>query len=185
MRITLLTVLLGGFALCPPAHAATMTSGSMTDEEALASAESAAPAAVAKAATIVSFDAQMNMKTLREGTNGFTCMPDVPETPGPDPMCVDKGGWAWVDAWSTHKDPPKGMVGFGYMLAGGSDPDNMDPFATQPPAGLEWVSTGPHIMLFNVGDLANEYPTGKQPDTTKPYVMYPSTPYAHIMIPVQ
>jgi hypothetical protein len=77
----------------------------MTDEQIIASAESAAPAAVAKAAAVVAFDAQMNMRTLREGTNGFTCMPDALETPGPDPMCLDKGGWAWLEAWATHTDP--------------------------------------------------------------------------------
>ena len=74
--------------------------------------------------------------TLRAGTNGWTCLPDMPTTPGADPMCVDKGGMAWTEAWATHKDPPKGVVGFGYMLMGGSDPDNSDPFAMKPPAGL-------------------------------------------------
>ena len=71
------------------------------------------------------------------------------------------------------------------MLAGGSDPDNMDPFATKPPPGLQWVKTGPHVMLLNVGDLVKDYPTAKQPDTSRPYVMYPNTPYAHIMVPVK
>ena len=30
-----------------------------------------------------------SQRTLREGSNGFTCMPDNPTTPGPDPMCMD------------------------------------------------------------------------------------------------
>jgi hypothetical protein len=185
MRALLMPALLAGTALCGPAYAASIVNGPMTDEQVIASAESAAPAAVAKEAEIVAVDAQGNMRTVRKGTNGFICMPDVPESPGPDPMCVDKGGMAWTEAWMTHKDPPKGVIGFGYMLAGGSDPDNLDPFATQPPADRQWVTTGPHIMLFNVGDLVKDYPTGKQPDTTKPYVMYPGTPYAHIMVPVK
>jgi hypothetical protein len=71
------------------------------------------------------------------------------------------------------------------MLAGGSDPDNLDPFNIKPPEGLEWITTGPHLMIFNVGDTLKDYPTGKQPDTTKPFVMYPGTPYAHLMTPVQ
>lgn len=185
MRSLLIPALLVGASVCGPVHAASMVNDPMTDEQIVTSAESAAPPTVGKEATIVAFDAQMNMRTVRNGTNGFTCMPDVPETPGPDPMCVDKGGMAWLDAWSTHKDPPKGMVGFGYMLAGGSDPDNMDPFATQPPAGREWVATGPHVMLFNIGDSVSDYPTAEQPDTSKPYIMYPKTPYAHIMMPVK
>lgn len=185
MSNLLLPVLVASAALCGSAYADTMSATHMTDEQIIASAESAAPPSVGKAATIMAFDAQMNMRTLREGTNGFTCMPDVPETPGPDPMCLDKGGMAWLEAWATHTDPPKGVVGIAYMLAGGSDPDNMDPFATKPAAGMEWVTTGPHLMLFNIGSSLKDYPTSKQPDTTTPYVMYPDTPYAHVMMPVQ
>ena len=167
------------------AYAASVDTTAPSDAEAIASAESAAPAAVAKDAEIVTFDAQGNMRTVRKGTNGYTCMPDNPDSPGPDPMCVDKGGMAWTMAFVSHKDPPKGVIGFAYMLAGGSDPNNMDPFATKPPPGRQWVTTGPHVMLINVGDLVKDYPTAKQPDTSKPYVMYPNTPYAHIMVPVK
>ena len=158
----------------------------MSDEEAIKSAESAAPAAVAKGAAVIAFDEKMNVRTVREGTNGFTCMADNPQSPGKDPMCVDKGGLAWGQAWMAHKDPPKDMVGIGYMLAGGSDASNTDPFATQPAAGSKWVDTGPHIMLFNVGAAAENYPKqGDHPDTKAPYVMWAGTPYEHLMVPVQ
>lgn len=167
------------------AYAASVDTTAPSDAAAIASAESAAPAAVAKDAEIVTFDAQGNMRTIRKGANGYTCMPDSPDSPGPDPMCVDKGGMAWTMAFVSHKDPPKGVLGFGYMLVTGSDPDNMDPFATKPPSGRQWVATGPDVMLLNVGDLVKDYPTAEQPDTSKPYVMYPNTPYAHIMVPVK
>ena len=39
------------------------------------------------------------MRALREGTNGFTCMPDNPATPGPDLMCMDKAALEWAGAW--------------------------------------------------------------------------------------
>ncbi|WP_228283942.1 hypothetical protein [Acinetobacter terrestris] len=51
---------------------------------------SAAPKKVGSAATIMAIGADGKMRTLRQGTNGFTCMPDNPTTPGPDPMCMDK-----------------------------------------------------------------------------------------------
>ena len=54
-----------------------------------------------------------------------------------------------------------------------------------PKRGRKWVRTGPHVMLFNIGELTKLYPAGAQPDTSKPYVMYPDTPYAHIIMPVQ
>jgi len=29
------------------------------------------------------------------------------------------------------------------------------------------------------------YPMSANPDTTKPYVMWPDTPYAHLMLPIK
>ena len=184
-NFVLAPLLLVGAAIWAPAFAVTAGTAPMSDDQLIASAVSAAPAAVAKDAGVMTMDADMKVKTLRKSKNGFICMPDVPETPGPDPMCVDKGGMAWLDAWAMHKDPPKGVIGFGYMLLGGSDPDNMDPYAAKPPAGMQWVTTGPHIMIFNAPDMIKDYPTAKQPDTSKPYVMYAGTAYAHLMIAVQ
>ena len=154
------------------------------DEAATASAMSAAPEAVAREATIMTFDDKGQMKHLREGSNGWTCMPDMPSTPGPDPMCLDKNGMEWAQAWMTHKAPAAGKMGFGYMLMGGSDPSNTDPFAEKPAEGASWVTTGPHVMVFNIGQRYEGYPTTAD-DPSKPYVMFPGTPYAHLMVPVK
>lgn len=151
---------------------------------AIVSAESAAPRAVAQSATIIGFDAAGMMMTLREGSNGWTCMPDNPATPGADPMCLDANAMLWAQAWMTKADPPPGKIGFGYMLAGGSD-SNTDPYAAAPTADNNWVITGPHVMIFNYGDTMSGYPDGAKADPTVPYVMYPGTPYAHLMIPTQ
>ena len=118
-----------------------------SDAQLIASAQRAAPAKVSKDATIVAMDADGKMRTLRQGTNGFTCMPDSPTTPGPDPMCADKNAMEWVDAWVGHKAPPSGKVGLMYMLSGGTDASNTDPYATKPDAANHWVKTGPHIMI--------------------------------------
>ena len=155
-----------------------------TEPDMIKSAMSAAPLAIAQAATIVTMDDKMNMKTLRAGTNGWTCLPDMPATPGADPMCLDKNGVEWVHAWMARKNPPPDKMGFGYMLAGGSDASNTDPFATKPAAGGRWVDTGPHVMILNIGTKFDGYPTTA--DNTKvPYVMFPGTPYAHLMLPVR
>src|SRR5437762_8462190 len=61
-----------------------------SDADMIASAMRAAPAKVGEKATIVAMGADGTMRTLRQGSNGFTCMPDNPETPGPDSMCMDK-----------------------------------------------------------------------------------------------
>ncbi len=158
----------------------------MTDEELIKNATSAAPEAVAKDAAVVAMDDKMQMRTVREGKNNFTCMPDNPMSPGDDPMCLDKGGMEWAGAWMSKKQPPAGLVGFGYMLVGGSDASNTDPHAEKPASGAEWVDTGPHVMIFNVGEAGNSYPRqGENPDTSVPYVMWPGTPWEHLMIPVE
>ena len=155
------------------------------DADMIKSAESAAPMAVSSGAAIYAMDDKGNMKTLREGTNGWWCMPDSPATPGPDPMCGDAHSMEWAMAWINKTEPPKGKVGFMYMLAGGTDASNTDPYAAAPTDGNSWISTGPHVMVMNATELMSGYPTDANPDTTKPYVMWHGTPYAHMMIPVK
>jgi hypothetical protein len=155
------------------------------DAELIKSAESAAPAGVASGAAIYAMDEQGGMRTLREGTNGFWCMPDNPASPGPDPMCGDANAMEWAMAWIEKKDPPADKVGFMYMLAGGTDASNTDPYATEPASGNHWVETGPHVMIVNAMDVLATYPSDAEPDTSRPYVMWPGTPYAHVMVPVE
>ena len=148
------------------------------------SAESAAPASIAHQASIVTVDKSGAMKTLRTGSNGWTCMPDAPTTPGPDPMCFDANAGKWVEAWVAHKPPPAGTTGLMYMLEGGTDASNTDPYAPKPTADNDWVKTGPHIMVVGSKDILAGVPAGAKPDTAVPYVMWAGTPYAHLMIPV-
>ena len=78
-------------------------------------------------------------------------------------------------------------VGLMYMLAGGTDASNTDPFATKPSAENHWVETGPHIMIVGAASLTAEgagYSRVADPDTSKPYVMWAGTPYEHLMVPV-
>lgn len=67
-----------------------------TDKKLIASAMSAAPDKVGKDATVIAMEADGKMRTLRQGKNNFTCMPDNPATPGPDPMCMDQNALEWV-----------------------------------------------------------------------------------------
>ena len=148
------------------------------------SAESAAPAAIAHNASIVTADASGNMTVVRKGSNGWTCMPDAPTTPGPDPMCFDANAGKWIGAMLHHKPPPEGAVGMMYMLEGGTDASNTDPYATKPTAENDWIKTGPHIMVVGSKELLAGHPSGAKPDTSVPYVMWAGTPYAHLMVPV-
>lgn len=156
------------------------------DKQAIASAISAAPKKVGAAATIVAMGADGQMRTLRKGNNGFTCMPDNPATPGPDPMCMDKAALEWAEAWMGHKTPTVGKIGFMYMLAGGTDASNVDPYAKEPTAGNHWIKTGPHVMIVGAeSHFYDMYPKSAQPDTAVPYIMWSGTPYQHLMIPIR
>jgi hypothetical protein len=156
------------------------------DEKLIHSAMQAAPAKVAAHAAIVDMQADGKMRTVRAGSNGFTCMADNPSTPGPDPMCMDAAAMEWVGAWVAHKDPPKGRIGLMYMLSGGTDASNTDPYATKPTTANHWVKTGPHVMVVGADDAFYAmYPKGADPDTAVPYVMWAGTPYHHLMIPIK
>jgi hypothetical protein len=175
-------IIVSAFAAAPAAKKA----AAPNDAQLMASAMAAAPMAVGKNATIIDMGADGKMRTIRKGTNGYTCMPDNPQTPGPDPMCADKNAMEWIGAMMGHKAPPAGKVGLMYMLAGGTDASNTDPYATKPTASNHWIKTGPHIMIVG-GDASfyDSYPRGADPDTSNPYVMWAGTQYQHLMAPVK
>src|ERR1700739_1961844 len=69
------------------------TAGAMdareTTQARIERAMSAGPPEIAQSAKIVDKDAQGHSVVLREGTNGFTCMPGNPQVIGDPPMCAD------------------------------------------------------------------------------------------------
>jgi hypothetical protein len=196
LALTALTIAMG-FCSTRPAHAGEMPAGKMpmhadqkatapTDKQLIDSAMRAAPAKVAAHASIVAAQADGSMRTVRAGNNGFTCMADNPATPGPDPMCMDQPAMTWAGAWMGHTVPTSGKIGFMYMLSGGTDASNTDPYATKPDAGNHWVKTGPHVMIVGAdASFYDLYPKGADPDTSVPYVMWAGTPYQHLMIPIK
>lgn len=145
----------------------------------IASALAAAPPSIAQTAAV----SDLQGKELRPGTNGWTCFPDIPDTPGQDPMCVDATWASWVQSWQSRTTPSIARLGIAYMLSGGSDASNTDPFATEPPEGHAWIDSGPHIMII-VPDarLLSSYTSDHA--SGGPYVMWDGTPYAHVMVPV-
>ena len=153
------------------------TAEAPTDAAALiADASAAAPASISDGATVMDWEGN----TLREGSNGWTCMPTPPGLPGKAPMCLD-GQWTkWAHAWMNRTQPEITAVGVGYMLAGDTGASNSDPFATGPEAVDDWVDAGPHIMIV-VPDGADleAVPTDPAAGT---WVMWKGTPYAHIMV---
>jgi hypothetical protein len=148
-------------------------------------ASSAAPAAIAGGATLMEWGATPTAAPakLRDGTNGWTCFVDNPGTPGNDPMCFDNAFAAWATAWMGHKTPTITSFGVAYMLQGGTDASNTDPFKMAPDSGHPWVDTGPHVMVV-VPNVQHLRGLSTDPKNGGPYVMWAGTPYAHVMVPV-
>ena len=109
-------------------------------------------------------------------------LPELPDTKGDDPMCIDRALDA-VGCGIAHARPLRiDQVGIGYMLAPGRQGQQHDPYAMQETAENHWVHAGPHLMIVvpNTKALAG-MPTN--PAGGGPWVMFPNTPYTHIMAP--
>jgi hypothetical protein len=149
------------------------------------SAMTAAPASISEEATILdnAVDADGKFVVLREGSNGWYCSPDARGTPGPDPWCFDQTWLDWSYSFLAGEEPSITVPGMAYMLQGGSEASNTDPFATEPAPGDEWMASPPHVMVIMPGtiDLA-AFTTDHHLGV--PWVMWAGTPYQHIMIPV-
>ena len=174
----LLTALTLAVLLLATAATAKAQQAKTSDAEYIAQSLSAAPPAVAKGAAVVRMGDNGSMTTLRPGGNGFTCM-----VMGTDRMCNDANSMEFIHALLKHEPPPN-KVGMSYMLAGDHGASNTDPYATGKTADNHWIVTGPHIMIFGPPSKALGYTEAKDPDPTKPYMMWAGTPYEHAMIPV-
>jgi len=150
----------------------------MSNAAYMAKALSAAPPGVAKGAGVVRMDKNGNPQTLRESKNGFTCM-----IIGTDIMCADANSMAFFDATMKKQTPPD-KLGLTYMLRGDEGASNTDPMAPGKTADNHWVVTGPHLMIVGAAVKDLGLPDSADADPTKPYLMWPNTPYAHAMIPV-
>lgn len=157
----------------------------MTKAQKIANALTAAPAAIGDKATVLDYPSKEGMapEVIRPGTNGWSCFPDMPETKGNDPMCIDGPWMKWIEAYLAHKPVQIDKVGIGYMLApGGGWGSNTDPYAMKETADNHWTHSGPHLMIV-VPDTKTLAGISTDPANGGPWVMFPNTPYAHIMAP--
>jgi hypothetical protein len=171
-------MLLRGAAQTKPLGQRSSLSSDESTQVKIARAMSAGPPDVAKTAKIVDTDAQGKSAVLREGNNGFTCMPGNPKVVGEPPMCVDAASLQWfADAKAHRPKPTNATPGVTYMLAGATQRSDSDPNDTTSMP----IEVGPHWMIMWPFDAK----TTGLPTTHKPtgaYIMWAGSPYAHVHI---
>ena len=160
-----------------PAQDSSTDTNTITQEK-IARAMSAGPTDIASSARIVDTDAQGNMVVLREGNNGFTCMPGNPEVVGKPAMCADAASMQWMADFKAHKPKPTNTVpGITYMLAGATQRSDSDPYDETSNA----ITVGPHWMIMWPFDPnTTGLPTTHRP--TGAYIMWAGSPYAHLHV---
>ena len=153
----------------------------------------AAPSYIAKDATVLN----EKMEMLREGTNGWTCLPvnprgmSDPENGWKDaheamPLCGDAEVFKWISAYLSDEIPDMDYDGYAWMLHGDMGEDNSTPKVMSKDDAKEghWIESGPHLMRMpkdpsSLDGMTTDFNSGA------PYVMFSGTPYAHVMYPIQ
>jgi hypothetical protein len=151
---------------------------SETTEAKIEQAMSAGPPGIARSAKIIDKDAQGRTVVLREGSNGFTCMPGNPDVIGDPAMCADGPSMQWAADFAAHKPKPTNTVpGITYMLAGATQRSDSDPYDKTSPG----ITVPPHWMIMWPFDpKATGLPTTHR--DTGAYIMWAGTPYAHVHV---
>jgi len=167
----------GAFKAQVPVQSSAANAGETTQAK-IARALSAGPPNVSKSARVIDTDAQGKTIVLREGSNGFTCMPGNPTVIGDPPMCADAASMQWARDFKAHKPKPTNKVpGITYMLAGATQRSDTDPFDTTSPP----IQVGPHWMIMWPFDpKATGLPVTHR--ETGAYIMWPGSPYAHVHV---
>ncbi len=154
---------------------------------------SAAPSYIAENATIL----DPTMAVLREGNNGWTCLPANPRGMADSekgwkdpheamPVCADGESMKWMQGYMGGTIPQMDRDGFMWMLHGDMGEDNTKPMVmakSDAEDPNEWIESGPHLMFMPKDPTTIDGHTTNF-NTGAPYVMWAGSPYRHLMIPV-
>ena len=162
-----LGVVLGG----APTSASDAAAQEMDKDARIAKALSAGPEALVAHATVQEWGGAV----LRRGTNDYTCFPDM----GADgkQMCLDEPWVRFLEALIEGAPPPAvTTVAIGYWLQGEYPLSHDGPGAE----GGVMFDGSPHIALLVPEEMRAALPT--TPSSGAPWVMWPDSPYAHVMV---
>jgi hypothetical protein len=145
----------------------------------IARAMRSGPYEITKDATVAEMDQHGNMtEVLKQGTNGWVCVPGDENKIGDPPMCVDELGMQWFkDARTGQPRPTIKAPGLCYMLCGATQHSNSDPRDKTSPA----IPIGPHWMILWPFDAKHcGLPTTVR--DAGAWIMFADTPYAYLHV---
>ena len=123
-------------------------------------------------ARIEGSDAQGKKIVLREGKNGFTCLPGNPKVLGRPASCSNQAAQQWSADLAAGKPAPTNTVaGFIYMESG----------ATERSTSGATVKIGPQWMIVWPFDPKTTGLSATEKDTGA-FILWAGTPYAHLHI---
>jgi hypothetical protein len=144
----------------------------------IARAMPAGPSEIAKSARIVDTDSNGKTVVLRQGNNGFTCMPGNPKVIGDPAMCADTASMQWAADFRARKPKSTNTVpGITYWLAGATQRSDSDPYdKTSTP-----ITVPAHRMIMWPFDpKATGLPVTHR--ATGAYIMWAGSPNAHVHV---
>ena len=118
---------------------------SKSDAEKIASAQQAGPQFVTRNATVLDYPTSPSgeFRVLRAGTNGWTCLPGLPEGAHDEPGCFDQVFLQFIKDSIASRTPDVQSVGISYMYGGYWVPNKSYAMGS----GNEF-HVGPHIMII-------------------------------------
>lgn len=184
MKITLAAVISSIFLFAAVSSAIAAEKGieDMSREEMIKTAMSAAPDKISKEATVMVPGPDGKLTMAKQGTNEFTCIPDISGQETPDPFCGDKAAMQWMNDLVSKKERPSNTEpGIAYMAKGGWHWEKDGKILSGPEPDAKRMKEPPHWMVFWPFDT-EETSLPAEPGRFGAYVMYEGTPYAHLMV---
>jgi hypothetical protein len=153
-----------------------------SDAEKIASALQSGPRFVTQNATVLDYPTSPSgeFRVLRAGTNGWTCLPGLPEGVHDEPGCFDQVFLQFVKDSVAGRAPNVQSVGISYMYGGFWVPNKSHAIGS----GNEF-HVGPHIMIIGLDQKMLET-LNHDGSNGEPYVNHlPGHSELYLVIPIR
>jgi hypothetical protein len=155
---------------------------SKSDAEKIASALQAGPKFVTQNATVLDYPTSpgSEFRILRAGTNGWTCLPGLPQGAHDEPGCFDQAFLQFVKDSTAGRTPNVQNVGISYMYGGKWVPNSSHALGSS-----KEFHVGPHIMIIGL-DQKTMRTLNQDASNGEPYVnSLPGHTELYLVIPIR